>query len=80
MRCLWLHTSEHSDTPSQSSKLYSSHFVHVHRKVHWKQDAKIYIISFLMVPLLQATTTFYDFMSYIDLVLDSTLFHSDLLL
>lgn len=33
-----------------------------------------------MVPLLQATTTFYDFMSYIDLVLDSTLFHSDLLL
>ena len=63
MWCLCLHTSEHNDTPSQSSKLYSLHIVHVHRKVHWKQDAKIYIISFLIVPLLQATIRFYDFMS-----------------
>lgn len=63
MWCLCLHTSEHNDTPSQSSKLCSLHIVHVHRKVYWKQDAKIYIISFLIEPLLQATITFYEFMS-----------------
>lgn len=34
MWCLWSQTSEHNDTLSQSSKLYSLHLVHVHRKVH----------------------------------------------
>lgn len=64
MWCLCLQTSEHNDTPSQSSKWYILHIVHVHRKVHWKQDAKIYIISFLIEALLDAKITFYDFMSY----------------